>query len=98
MLSILVFGLTACWKSPEARSAEWVAAGKASIAKKDYDRAIVELQNALQADARKVPEAYYQLGRALLPARRPRHGRRGTSESAAELQPSHAGCAGSGIG
>lgn len=78
-----------CSKPPEQKSAEWAAAAKASIEKKDYARAIIELQNAIQATP-KQPEPYYEMGRALRLSGEPVKAAR-YFKAAADLKPTHAG-------
>src|SRR5277367_1160405 len=55
----------ACNRSPEAKSAKYMAEGKKLLAKKDNARAILQFRNAVQTTP-KDPEAYYQLGLASL--------------------------------
>src|SRR5580692_6913912 len=56
--------VTSCARSPQAKRDKYLTTGKQFLAKKDYRRAILEFQNAVQAmpaDA----EARYELGLAL---------------------------------
>src|ERR1035437_9251976 len=62
-LPMLIFGLSSCALSPEARRDKYLASGKKLIEKKDYRRAVLEFKNALRAKPRDA-EAYYQLGLA----------------------------------
>src|SRR5512132_2250682 len=55
-----VFSL-ACARSPEAKEARFLKAGKEQYQRKDYNRAILQFKNAIQAMP-KDPEPYYQLG------------------------------------
>src|ERR1035441_4821613 len=63
LLPMLIFGLSSCALSPEARRDKYLASGKKLIEKKDYRRAVLEFQNALRAKPRDA-EVYYQLGLA----------------------------------
>ena len=55
--------LSGCARSPEARSAGYLEAGKKLLAKNDPNRAILQFRNAVQATPQN-PEAYYQLSLA----------------------------------
>lgn len=55
----------ACTKSPEQRYASFLATGKGQASAKDYHRAILSFQNAIQAKPRDA-EAHYQLAMAYL--------------------------------
>src|SRR5580658_8078713 len=57
----------ACTRSPEAKSAKFMAEGKRLLEKKDPARAILQFRSAAQATP-KDPEVYYQLGLASLAA------------------------------
>src|ERR1017187_4887405 len=70
LLGVLAF--VGCMRSPEAKSAAYIEAGKKLLEKKDPARAILQFRNAAQATP-KSPEAYYQLGLAYLADSRPRH-------------------------
>lgn len=85
---VLVLIAAGCSKPPEQKSAEWVAAAKVSIEKKDYPRAIIELQNALQATPKR-PEPYYEMGRALRLSGEPVQAAR-YFKAAVDLRPAHA--------
>ena len=63
MLAILVF--SSCARSPEAREAKFMAAGKEYFEKKDYARAIIQFKNAA-AVKRSTADVYYQLGLAYI--------------------------------
>ena len=55
--------LSGCVRSPEARSATYLEAGKKLLARNDPNRAILQFRNAVQATPQN-PEAYYQLSLA----------------------------------
>lgn len=59
--------LAGCSRSPEAREARYMAAGRKRLEQKDYARAILEFRNAVKAKSTDA-EAYYQLGLAHLGA------------------------------
>jgi tetratricopeptide (TPR) repeat protein len=54
-----------CTRSPEARKAKYLAAGKVQLEKKDYERALLEFRNASQVDA-KDAEPHYQAALAYI--------------------------------
>jgi tetratricopeptide (TPR) repeat protein len=58
---------SACIRSPEAKSAKFMAEGKRLLEQKDPARAILQFRNAAQTTPRN-PEAYYQLALASLAA------------------------------
>jgi tetratricopeptide (TPR) repeat protein len=62
-LLAIVIMLSACAKSPEAKSAMYLDAGKKLLKKNDPRRAIIQFRNAVQA-APGNAEAYYQLSLA----------------------------------
>lgn len=62
---VLLFAMTACNRSPEARRDRYIAKGKELLQKKDYQRAALEFLNATQVMP-KDAESYYQLGSAYL--------------------------------
>jgi tetratricopeptide (TPR) repeat protein len=74
-------------KSPEEKSAAWIKSAKIEIERGEYNRAIIELQNALQATPADA-EAHYQMGRALRGAGR-LEGAYRFFKSATTIQPSH---------
>jgi Tfp pilus assembly protein PilF len=78
----------ACSRSPQARSAKYMAEGKKLLAKKDPARAILQFRNAAQVMP-KDPEAYYQLGVANLAAGNLQQGV-ANLRKALELNPKHA--------
>ena len=78
-----------CNRSPEARSAKYMAEGKRLLEKKDPARAILQFRNAAQATP-KDPEVYYQLALATLAAGDFRTGV-ATLRKALDLDPKHAG-------
>jgi len=61
----MALAFTGCVRSPEAKSARYIEAGKALMQKHDPVRAILEFRNAVKAAPRN-DEAYYQLGLACL--------------------------------
>ena len=65
LLGVLAFA--GCMRSPEAKSAAYIEAGKKLLEKKDPARAILEFRNATQATPKNA-EAYYQLALAYLAA------------------------------
>ncbi len=79
---------SACIRSPEAKSAKFMAEGKKLLAKKDPARAILQFRNAAVATPRD-PEAYYQLGLASLAAGDIRQGVAALRKTL-ELDPKHA--------
>jgi len=79
----------ACSRSPQARSAKYMAEGKKLLAKKDPARAILQFRNAAQVTP-KDPEVYYQLGVAALAAGDIRQGVLALRR-ALDLNPKHAG-------
>jgi tetratricopeptide (TPR) repeat protein len=88
-LLALALACGACDRSPEARSAKFMAAGKRLLEKKDPARAILQFRNAVQATPTN-PEAYYQLGLASLAAGDLRQGVIALRKTL-ELNPKHAG-------
>lgn len=80
--------LSACARTPEAKRDRYLAAGNKLLAKKDYGRAILEFNNAVQVTP-KDAESYYRLGLAYLGA-----GQLGPGVAclrrATELNPQHA--------
>jgi tetratricopeptide (TPR) repeat protein len=65
LLLILLLLAVGCTRSPQAREAGFLRSGAKYLQKKDYARAVLQFQNALQlvpSDA----DAYYQLGMAYL--------------------------------
>lgn len=87
LLGVLAF--VGCMRSPEAKSAAYIEAGKKLLEKKDPARAILQFRNAAQATP-KSAEAYYQLGLAYLAAADLRNGVV-SLRRALELNPKHAG-------
>jgi tetratricopeptide (TPR) repeat protein len=79
--------LAACMRSPEEKSAAWINSARAANVRGDYGRAIVELQNAIQATPRDA-EAHYQMGLALQGSGQVEKAFR-LFKSAADLQPRH---------
>ena len=85
VLGVLAF--SGCTRSPEAKSAVYIEAGKRLLEKKDPARAILQFRNATQATP-KNPEAYYQLGLAHLATGDLRNGV-ASLRKAIELNPKH---------
>jgi tetratricopeptide (TPR) repeat protein len=79
---------TACDRSPEARSAKFMAEGKKLLEKKDPARALLQFRNAVQVTP-KDPEAHYQLAVAFLGVGDIRQGVTALRK-ALELNPKHA--------
>ena len=61
----LALAFSGCIRSPEAKSARYIDAGKALMQKHDPVRAILEFRNAVKQTPKNA-EAYYQLGLAYL--------------------------------
>jgi len=66
-LAWMALAFTGCVRSPEAKSARFMDAGKKFLQKKDAARAILQFKGAAQVTPRN-PEIYYQLGLAYLAA------------------------------
>jgi tetratricopeptide (TPR) repeat protein len=81
--------LGGCSRSPEAKSARYVAAGKKLLEKRDASRAILQFLNAAQVTPRDA-EVRYQLARAYLAGGDLRKGVASLRE-ALELNPKHGG-------
>ncbi len=81
--------LAGCSSSPEVRERKYLQRGKAHLAKKDFNRAVLEFRNATKAMPRDA-EAYYQLGLAYLGSAGPASAV-GAFRKALELNPRHAG-------
>jgi tetratricopeptide (TPR) repeat protein len=62
-MATLVLALAGCMRSPAEEAARHLKAAKALAQKKDYNRAILELKNAVR-ETPKNAEIYYQLGLA----------------------------------
>jgi tetratricopeptide (TPR) repeat protein len=58
-LALLALVLSGCARSPEAKKARYIEAGKRLASKKDYSRAILEFKNAAQVTP-KDPQPYYE--------------------------------------
>jgi tetratricopeptide (TPR) repeat protein len=86
-LAWMALACTGCGRSPEAKSARYIDAGKALMQKGNPVRAILEFHNAVQA-APKNAEAYYQLGLAYL-ARQDYGNAVGGFRQAIKLNPKH---------
>jgi tetratricopeptide (TPR) repeat protein len=87
LLAIAVLSV-ACIRSPQAKSARFMAEGKRLLEKKDPARAILQFRNAALATPRD-PEVYYQLGLAYLAAGDIRQGVFALRKTL-ELNPKHA--------
>jgi Tfp pilus assembly protein PilF len=87
LLASMALAFTGCGRSPEAKSARYIDAGKALMQKGNPVRAILEFRNAVQA-APKNAEAYYQLGLAYL-ARGDYHNAVAGLRQAIALNPKH---------
>ncbi|HEY1760093.1 MAG TPA: tetratricopeptide repeat protein [Bryobacteraceae bacterium] len=61
---VLGLALTGCSKTPAEKEAAFLAKGKALLDKKDYPRAVLEFQNAIQTMPKRDAEPYYMLGLA----------------------------------
>ena len=86
-VAALALASGACSRSPEAKSARYMAEGKKMMEKKDPARAILQFQNAAQATP-KDPEVFYQFALAYLAAGDFQRGV-GTLRKALELNPKH---------
>ena len=64
-LLIIILGSAGCTRSPEAKSAAFIEAGKKFLANKDPMRAILQFKNAAQATPKNA-EIYYQIALASL--------------------------------
>src|ERR1039458_8353398 len=87
VLLLVVLAFAGCTRSPEAKSAAYIEAGKKLLEKNDPARAILQFKNAAQATPKNA-EAYYQLGKALLAVGDLRGGVAGLRK-ALELNPKH---------
>jgi len=87
-LLIVALASSACVRSPEAKSAAALDAGKKLMEEKDAARAILQFRNAVQATPRN-PEVHYQLALAYLAAGDARNGIV-SLRRALELNPQHA--------
>src|SRR5579871_2727916 len=65
LVGLLACTISACSSSPEASSAQRMAAGRALMRKNDPTRAILEFKTAVQATPKNA-EAHYELGSAYL--------------------------------
>ncbi len=84
---VLALSLAACFKTPEEKTADLLRAAHVSKGRKDFSRAAIELQNAIQSTPSHA-EPHYQLGLVLVEAGDP-----GAAvphfTKAVELQPGH---------
>jgi tetratricopeptide (TPR) repeat protein len=62
---LIILALAGCTRSPEAKSAAFIEAGKKLLEKKDPGRAILQFRNAAQATPKNA-EIYYQIALASL--------------------------------
>jgi tetratricopeptide (TPR) repeat protein len=76
-----------CSRSPEARSAKFIDAGKRLLKKNDPGRAVLQFRNALQVTPRNA-EAFYQLGLGYLALNSPVKAA-ANFRSAIEINPKH---------
>ena len=86
-VGVAAFAYSGCARSPQAKRDKYLAAGKQFLGKKNYRRAILEFQNAVQAmpaDA----EAHYELGLAQAESGDAQHGYNNLKR-AVELNPRH---------
>ena len=88
-LLLVVLMSAGCTRSPEAKSAAYIEAGKKLLEKKDPARAILQFRNATQATPKNA-EAHYQLALAQLAAGDLRSGV-ASLRKALDLDPKHAG-------
>ena len=88
-LLLVALASSACVRSPEAKSAAAMEAGKKLLEQKDAARAILQFRNAVQATPRN-PEAHYQLALGYLAAGDLQNGV-ASLRRALELNPQHAG-------
>jgi tetratricopeptide (TPR) repeat protein len=65
VLTTVVWALAGCARSPQAKEANFLKAGKQQLEKKDYSRATLQFRNAIQVMP-KDAEPYFQLGLAYL--------------------------------
>ncbi|HKW98507.1 MAG TPA: tetratricopeptide repeat protein [Bryobacteraceae bacterium] len=89
-LALATLGASGCgYFSPEAKEARFMEAGRKSLAKRDYTRAIIQFRNAIRVK-KDDAEAYYQLGLGYLGSG---DGNMALASfwKAAELNPKHAG-------
>jgi tetratricopeptide (TPR) repeat protein len=86
---LVMFALSSCVSSPEAKSARFIEAGKKMLQNKDAPRAILQFRNATQATPKNA-EAFYQLGLAYLAAGDLRNGV-GNLRKAVDVDPKHTG-------
>src|ERR1022692_4615951 len=87
-LLLVLLALAGCMRSPEAKSARYMEAGKKLLQKNDAPRAILQFRSAAQVTPRN-PEIYYQLGIAYLAAGDLRNGV-DCLRKTLELNPKHA--------
>jgi tetratricopeptide (TPR) repeat protein len=88
LLGVLVL-TPSCNRSPEARKARYLEAGRRLYDQKDYPRAILEFKNAVDV-AQRDPEPSYRLGLAYLATKDYKQAAQSFS-NAARLDPKHAG-------
>lgn len=90
VLTALLIGLLiGCARSPQAKSAEYIKAGKRLMQNRDVARAILQFRNAVQVKPDN-PEAYYQLALAYLTSANFTNGIAALQKTL-ELNPKHAG-------
>jgi len=64
-MAVLAFAPSGCLRSPEARSASYMEAGKKLLREKNPESAVLQFRNAAQATPAD-PQTYYELGIALI--------------------------------
>src|SRR4051812_4157104 len=89
LLVLILFISAGCKRSPEARSAAFIEAGKRLLQNRDPARAALQFRNAVQATPGSA-EAHYQLSLAYIAANDPIRGVAGLRR-ALDLNPKHTG-------
>lgn len=81
--------ILSCARDPAARESKFLAAGRAELQKSDFNRALLNFQNARQAVSRDA-EPYYQIGLAYLGLKQPGSAL-SSFRKALQLNPAHDG-------